>query len=125
MWLSEGFDRVEGLAGLQAVMQLAEHLVEQVAPGGGVAVAVVSASAVVVLSGAGVDGGVGGPNPADGGEAVVFDPAVGDRGEFARGAGDRRGSGVGLQRAVVGESGTVVTDFGKNPCAGQVRRGNW
>jgi hypothetical protein len=36
--LSEGFDRVEGLAGLQAVMQLAEHLVEQVSQGGGVAV---------------------------------------------------------------------------------------
>jgi hypothetical protein len=75
--LSEGFDRVEGLAGLQAVMQLAEHLVEQVSQGGGVAVAVVSASAMVVLSGAGVDVGIGSPNPADGGEAVVFDPAVG------------------------------------------------
>ena len=35
-------------------------------------VAVVSASAVVVLSGAGVDVGTGGPNPADGGDAVVL-----------------------------------------------------
>jgi hypothetical protein len=118
--LSEGFDRVEGLAGLQAVMQLAEHLVEQVSQGGGVAVAAVSASAVVALSGAGVDAGRGGPNPADGGEAVVFDPAVGDGRDLAGGPGDRRGSGVGLQCAVVGESVTVVADLGEDPGAGQV-----
>jgi hypothetical protein len=37
-----------------------------------VAVAVVAACAVVVLSGAGVDTGIGGPDPADGGEAVVL-----------------------------------------------------
>jgi hypothetical protein len=63
---------------------------------GGLAVAVVAASAVVVLSGAGVDTGLGGPDPADGGEVVVFDPAMGDGRDFAGGPGDGRGSGVGL-----------------------------
>ena len=48
------------------------------------AVAVVAASAVVPTGWAGVDGGVGGPYPADGGEPVVFDAAMGDRDEFAQ-----------------------------------------
>jgi hypothetical protein len=46
--LSEGLDRIEGLAGLQAVMQLAEHFVEQVSQGGAVSVAAFSAAAVVL-----------------------------------------------------------------------------
>jgi hypothetical protein len=87
-----------------------------------VAVAVVSTSAVVPAGWTGVDGGVGGPHPADGGEPVVLDAAVRDRGDFTRGAGTRRGSGIGLQRPVIDESGTVVSDFGKNPCAGQIRQ---
>jgi hypothetical protein len=85
-----------------------------------VAVAMVSASAVVPAGWAWVDGGAGGPYPADGGEPVVLDAAVGDRGESARGSSDWRGSGVCLQPPVVGESGAVVTDLGENPCAGQV-----
>ena len=76
--MTEGLLSVEGLAGLQAVVELAEHLVEQVAQRGGVAVAVVSAMSVVLAGGALVDGGVGGPDPADRGEAVVLDAAVGD-----------------------------------------------
>lgn len=73
--LPESLDRVEGLAGLQAVVELAEHFVEQVTQGGGVPVAVVAAAAVVPAGGAGVDGSVGGPDPTDGGEPVVLDAA--------------------------------------------------
>src|SRR5271163_91040 len=104
------------------MVELAEHLVEEVAQGGGVAVAVVAAVSVVPAGGTGVDGSVGGPYPSDGGEPVVLDAAVRDRGDFTRGAGDRRGPGVCLQRPVVGESGTVVTDLGKNARTGQVRQ---
>ena len=76
--MAEGFDGVEGLTGLQAVVELAEHFVEQVAQRGGVTVAVVSAVSVVLAGGALVDGSVGGPDPADRGEAVVLDAAMGD-----------------------------------------------
>jgi hypothetical protein len=38
--LAEGFDRVVGLAGAEAVVELAEHAVEQVSQGGGVSIAV-------------------------------------------------------------------------------------
>jgi hypothetical protein len=110
----------EGLAGLQAVMQLAEHFVEQVSQGGAVSVAAVSAAAVVLAGGAGVDAGIGGPDPADGGEAVVFDPTVGDSGDLARGPGDGRRPCIGLQRTVVGESRTVIADLGQDTGTGQL-----
>jgi len=101
-------------------MQLAEHFVEQVSQGGAVSVAAVSAAAVVLAGGAGVDAGIGGPDPADGGEAVVFDPTVGDGGDLARGPGDGRRPCIGLQRTVVGESRTVIADLGQDTGTGQL-----
>src|SRR5271166_314769 len=111
---------VEQLSGLQAVVDLAEEFVEQVADGGAVAVAVFS-PAPVVLTGRGAVGGRGeGPDPAGGGESVVFDVAVGDADGASGGPDDGRGSGVGLQCAHVGESGAVVADLGEHPGAGRV-----
>lgn len=60
------------------------------------------------------------PDPARGGEAVVLDPAEGDRDAAPGRAGDRCGSGVGLQRAGVGEPSAVVADLGQDAGAGEV-----
>lgn len=80
----------------------------------------VSAMSVVLAGGALVDGGVGGPDPADCGEAVVLDTAVGDGDGLAGGSRDGCGSGVGLQCAVGGKSGSFVADFGEHPGSGEV-----
>jgi hypothetical protein len=59
-------------------VELAEEFVEQVAVGGGVAVAVFSPALVVLAGGLVVGGGRKGPHPADVGQPVVLDVAVGD-----------------------------------------------
>lgn len=46
--------------------------------------------------------------------------AVGDGDRAARGAGDRRGPGIGLQCAGIGEAGAVVADLGQDAGAGQL-----
>jgi hypothetical protein len=48
---------------------------------------------------------------------VVLHPAAGDAGLLARRPGDRRGAGVCLQPASVGEPLSVVPDLGKHPGA--------
>jgi hypothetical protein len=59
--------------------------------------------------------GTEGPDPAGGGEAIVLDAAVGDGQGPSGGSGDGCGSGVGLQRAGIGEWGAVVAeDAGAN-----------
>ena len=79
-WLLVAADRegdgfAEGDAVVEAVVQTADHAVEQVALGSGMPVAGLP-SAVVVGSGAGGAGECGeGPDVADGGEALVFDLA--------------------------------------------------
>ena len=88
---------------LQAVVELAEEFVEQVAGGGSVAVAVFSPPPVVLAGGLAVGGRRERPHPADVGEPVVLDMAVGDRDGSPRGAGDGCRSGVGLQRPGIGE----------------------
>jgi hypothetical protein len=50
---------------------------------------------------------------------LVLDPAVQDGQAFAAGAGDGRGSGVGLERSRVGEAGSVIADLGEYPGAGE------
>lgn len=52
------------------------------------------------------------PDESDGGESVVYVP-VGDADAAPGGFGDRRGPGERLQRSGVGESCSVVTDFGE------------
>jgi hypothetical protein len=64
--------------GVAAVVELSEEFVEQMPGGGAVAVAVLSSAPVVLAGGWAVGGGGEGPDPAGGGESVVFDVAVSD-----------------------------------------------
>ncbi len=107
------------LAGLQAVVELAEELVEQVPLG-----------LVVPVSGgaAGVEVAAGtgrrpqrreGPDRADRGETPILDMAVQHYGFLAAGAGDRCGSGEGFESAGISEAGAVIADLGEYPGAGQ------
>ncbi|MEG8184662.1 hypothetical protein GZH49_40240 [Nocardia terpenica] len=90
--MTEGFHRIEWLTGLEAVMELAEHLVEQMPQGCRVSISVCWALLVVPAGGAVLGCGGECPDPA-GGEAVVLAPAVGDGDRLAGRAGDRRESG--------------------------------
>jgi hypothetical protein len=69
-WECLGF--VVGLPVLQAVVELAEELVEQVPGRGGVTVTVFSSASIVLAGGLVVGGGGKGPHPADVGEPVVL-----------------------------------------------------
>ena len=104
-------DRVVGLVGLQAVVELAEHAVVEVAQGCGVAVTVVAASQVVRAGGSLAAGRDERPDESDGGEAVVLHVPVGDADAAPGGFGHRCGPGERLQRSGVGESCSVVPDF--------------
>jgi hypothetical protein len=118
LWLGERGVFLVGGPGCQAVVQAADHAVEQVALGGGMAVAGL-ASAVVVGAGAGRSGQRGeGPDVPDRGEALIFDPAVQHSKGLAGCSGDRGGAGVCLDRAGVGEAGAVVAQFGENSGSG-------
>ena len=107
------------LAGVQAVVQLAEEFVEQVSLG---LVVPVSGGAAGVVVAAGARGGAQRgqrPDRADGGQAPVFDMPVHDNGFLAAGAGDGCGSGVGFEPAGVGEAGAVIADLGEHPGTGE------
>jgi hypothetical protein len=73
---------------LEAVIELAEELVEQIAVGGGMTVPVFPPLAVVLASRLTVGGGRKGPHPTDVGESVVLDMTMGDRQGSARCTGD-------------------------------------
>ena len=108
------------LAGLQAVVQLAEEFVEQVSLGLAVPVSG-GAAGVEVAAGAGRGAQRRQrPHRADGGQAPVFDMPMQHNGFLAAGAGDRGGSGEGFQPAGIGEAGAVVADLGQYPGAGQI-----
>lgn len=107
------------LAGLQAVMELAEELVEQVPLGLAVPVSGGAAGIEVAAGARGAAQRRQRPYRADGGQAPVFDMPVCHDGFLAAGAGDRRRSGEGLQPARVGETGAVVSDLGQHPGTGQ------
>jgi hypothetical protein len=83
------------LAGVQAVMQLAEELVEQVSLRLGVTVAVVSASPVVRVGSRRRAQRAQGPQEPGMGESLIFDVAMSDDTAFTAGASDRRGAGIG------------------------------
>lgn len=63
---------------MEAVVELAEHAVEQVSECGGVLVAVGFAVVVVVFGWSWSGQGGEGPDESDGVESVVFDAAAGD-----------------------------------------------
>jgi hypothetical protein len=111
---------VVGLAGLQAVVQLAEEFVEQVSLGLVVPVSG-GAAGIIVAAGAGraAQGGQR-PDRTDGGKTPVFDMAVQHHGFLAAGAGDRGGSGEGFQPAGIGKPAAVIADLGQHPGTGQV-----
>ena len=98
---------------MQAVVELAEHAVVEVAQGRGVAVAVITACQVVRTGGSFAAGRDERPDESDGGEPVVLHVPVGDADAPPGGFGDRRGPGERLQRSGVGESCSVVADFGE------------
>ncbi len=106
--------------GLEAVVQLAEELVEQVSlglmvpvPGRAAGVEVVACTRRSAQRGQS-------PDRAHRGQSPVLDVPVQDNGLLAAGAGDRRRSGVGLQPARISEAAAVVSDFGEHPGAGQL-----
>ena len=107
---------------LQAVVELAEEFVEQVAGSGGVAVAVFSPAPVVPAGGLVVGSRRKGPHPADVGEPVVLDVAVRDRDRSPRGPSNRGGSGVGLQRSGVAEPARSSPISASRPGAGRIRQ---
>jgi hypothetical protein len=110
------------LAGLQAVVELAEKFVEQVPLG---LVVPVSGGAAGVVVTAGAWGGAQrsqGPDGADGGQPLVFDMPVQHNGFLATGAGDGGGSGEGFEPAGVSETVVVVADLSQNPGAGKLPR---
>ena len=96
------------VAGLEAVVQLAEEFVEQVSLGLAVPVSGGAAGVVVAARTWGVAHGGQRADRADRGQAAVLDVAVQHHGFLAAGGGDRGGSGAGLQTAGVGETGAVV-----------------
>ena len=52
-------------------------------------------------------------------ESLILDVAMSHDTAFTAGAGDRRGAGIGFQRSSIGETGSVVADFGEHPGGGQ------
>src|SRR5882757_11174545 len=107
------------LAGVQAVVKLAEEFVEEVSLG---LVVPVSGGAASVEVAAGSRGGTQrgqGPDGADSVEAPVFDMTVQDNGFLAAGPGDGCRSGERFEAAGVGEPGAVITDLGEHPGAGE------
>jgi hypothetical protein len=52
-------------------------------------------------------------------ESLVLDVAMSHDTAFAASAGARRGAGIGFQRSGIGETGSVVADFGEHPGGGQ------
>ena len=107
------------LAGLEAVVELAEELVEQVPLGLVVPISGGAAGVVVAACARRCAKRSQSPDRADGGQAPVFDMPVQDNGFLAAGAGDWGGSGEGFQPAGVSEAGAVVADLGQDPGTGQ------
>ena len=108
------------LAGVQAVVKLAEEFVEQVALGLAVPVSGGAAGIEVAAGAWGTAQRGQRPDRADRGEALVFDMPMQDNGFLAAGPGDGGGSGEGFEPAGVSEAGAVITDLGEHPGAGQV-----
>ena len=108
------------LAGLQAVVELAEELVEQVPLGLVVPISGGAAGVVVATGARRRTQRSQRPDRPDGGQASVFDMPVQHNGFLAAGAGDRCGSGERFEPAGVGEAGAVVADLGQHPGTGEL-----
>jgi hypothetical protein len=104
------------LAGLKAVVQAAKESVKQVALRGSMSIAGETPTVVVRSSTGGETYGSEGPQVADRGQTVVLNRAMQDDEFLAAGAGDRRGTGIGLQATTICEPRAVVTDLGEQTC---------
>jgi hypothetical protein len=101
------------LAGLKAVVEAAEESVEQIALCGSMSIAGETPTVVVRSSTGGETYGSEGPQIANRCQTVVLDRAMPDDELLAAGAGDRRGTGIGLLATTISEPGAVVTDLGE------------
>ncbi len=102
---------------LQAVVQLSEQLVRQPAQRGLVRFSGGAAASVVGVGAFGFADGVEGPPSAGVGKSLVAGSAHQDDSGFARGSGDRCGSGVTAPGGRVGEAVRVVPELAEHPRA--------
>ena len=110
---------VVGLAGLQAVVELAEELVEQVSLGLAVPVSSGAAGIEVAAGTWGAAQRCQRPDRPDRGQAPIFDMPMCHNGFLPAGTGDRGRSGESFQPAGIGETGAVIADLGEHPGAGE------
>ena len=110
------------LAGLQAVVKLAEEFVEQVSLGLVVPVSGGAAGVVVATRARRGAQRCQSPDRADGGQAPVLDMPVQHNGFLAAGAGDRGGSGEGFEPAGVSEASPVIADLGQHRAPANIPR---
>jgi transposase InsO family protein len=122
--LRESDAGVVSLVGAQAVVELADELVEQVPECGDVVVTEVAASLIVGSSGGVVSDRGERPDVAGGGEAVILGSSCADPVRLARCSGHGRSTDVCLERSAVGEPVGVVPDLGKKTSSGQ-GTGTW
>src|SRR4051794_9887890 len=102
--------------GLEAVVQLAEELVEQIALSADMPVAATSSCLVVHSAGEIVlDCGTH-PDVACGCDPVVFGAPIGNVVTLAGGSGDRCRAGIRLEGTGVRETVGVVAHFGQEAC---------
>ncbi len=113
MMVPKGGRRVGELTGLEAVVQLAEELVEQVALGADMPVAVVSSPLVVGPTRKIVEQRRAHPCVACRGDSVVLCAAVANMVTLAGVSGDRRRAGIRFECSSIGEALGIVADFGQ------------
>jgi hypothetical protein len=114
-WWTERRGGVAGLVGDQAVVQRAQHAVEQLAQCGDVVVTRVAAGPVAGLPVRVVPDRGERPNVAGRSDAVVLGaPGVHEAG-LAGGTSDRGDAGESLESSRVGEPAAVVADLGQQP----------
>jgi len=104
----EALAGVVGLSGCQAVVELTEHLVEQVPQCGRMPVSMVSSAQVVLAAGRGSRRGRKRPGVPDAREPVVLRAPTYDAAGLARRLGDRCRPGERLERSVIAEPGAVI-----------------
>jgi len=96
-----------------ASLKAAEEPVEQIALCSSMSIAGETPTVVVRSSTGGEAYGSEGPQIADRSQTVVLDSSMQDDEFLAAGAGDRCGTGIGLQATTISEPGSVVADLGE------------
>lgn len=115
----EGYGLVEQDAVSQAVVEAADHSVEEVPLGGRVAISGLTSAVVVSPRPIGMGHRREGPHVADPGQPLVLHPSGRDGHALAGVAGDRGATRVSLQPSGVGEPSPVVADFRQNPSSAE------